>query len=115
VILDVRTIDGHGWFRQRIESRHAVFDVLDLLAFFGVTIPFGIASARPPLERFSAGGTYCFFGFDFHIFMSLMPNQSPEPTGIVAFFLFASDFISSDATHCRWLSLDSLGIAAMIF
>jgi hypothetical protein len=79
VILDVRTIDGHGWFRQRIESRHAVFDVLDLLAFFGVTIPFGIASARPPLERFSAGGTYCFFGFDFHIFMSLMPNQSPEP------------------------------------
>ena len=34
----------------------------------------------------------------------LLPNQSPEPTGIVAFFLFALDFISSDATHCRWLS-----------
>ena len=32
------------------------------------------------------------------------PNTSPEPTGIVAFFLFALDFISSDATHCRWLS-----------
>ena len=47
------------------------------------------------------------FGFclsHFRICLSLTPNQSPEPTGIVALFLFALDFINSDATHCRWLS-----------
>ena len=104
MILDVRTIDGHGWFRQRIESRHGVFDVLDLLAFFGVAIPFGIASARPPLERFSAGGTYCFFGFDFHIFMSLMPNKSPEPMrGIAGSSASRSNVIWSRMAQLRML------------
>ena len=42
-----------------------------------------------------------------HIFMSvheMLPNKTPEPTGVGALFLFASDFIFLDATGRPWLS-----------
>jgi hypothetical protein len=44
------------------------------------------------------------FGLLMSMFRSRWPNKSPEPTGVGAFFLFALDFINSDATHRRWLS-----------
>jgi hypothetical protein len=95
VICDVHSRsldDGGGLMSAMITSgdRATVIPARNFVMYPHGTLPFTASHAATTIPALSV--------------IDQTPNQAPEPTGIGRFFLFASDFISSDATHCRWLS-----------